>query len=203
MKKIMFSDKFGLTEAVLSGQKTQTRRVYKTPRNSYGGLEVENNCIITFDANGCEVVTSPIYKVGEVVAVAMSYKTVVEHLAKKSYDVAKWLDDHNITSNLAGWLNKMFVRADLMPHRIRITNVRVERLQDISYEDCMAEGVCKWTKDKELFKYDMADGFDMFEWRDMPRTPREAYAALIDRISGKGTWDSNPYVFVYEFELVK
>lgn len=29
-----------------------------------------------------------------------------------------------------------------------------------------------------------------------------AYAALIDRISGKGTWESNPYVFTYEFELV-
>lgn len=77
-----------------------------------------------------------------------------------------------------------------------------ERLPEISDEGCIAEGVCKWTKDKELFKYDMADGFEMFEWRNMPRTPREAYAALIDRISGKGTWESNPYVFVYEFELI-
>lgn len=33
--------------------------------------------------------------------------------------------------------------------------------------------------------------------------PCEAYSVLIDRISGKGTWDSNPYVFVYDFELVK
>lgn len=31
----------------------------------------------------------------------------------------------------------------------------------------------------------------------------EAFAALIDKISGKGTWDSNPWVFVYEFELIK
>ena len=34
-------------------------------------------------------------------------------------------------------------------------------------------------------------------------TPITAFAALIDRISGKGTWKSNPWVFVYEFELVK
>lgn len=33
-------------------------------------------------------------------------------------------------------------------------------------------------------------------------TPREAFAALIDSISGKGTFNSNPYVFAYEFELV-
>ena len=188
MKKIMFSDKYGLTEAVLSGRKTQTRRI--CPDGTPLG-------------NWAETVKKSRYQVGEVVAVAMSYKTVVEHLAKKSYDVAKWLDDHNITSNLAGWLNKMFVTAGLMPYRIRITDVRVERLQDISDEDCIAEGVCKWTKDKELFKYDMADGFEMFEWRDMPKTPREAYAALMDRISSKGTFESNPYVFVYEFELVK
>ena len=218
MKKIMFSDKFGLTEAVLSGRKTQTRRIITCPIEFKGewvaGFHVyrrqSDNAILEYpcmydaderDFDGGQIL--PKYKVGEVVAVAMSYKTVVEHLAKKSYDVAKWLDDHNITSNLAGWLNKMFVTAGLMPYRIRITDVRVERLQDISDEDCLAEGVCKWTKDKELFKYDMADGFEMFEWRDMPRTPREAYAALIDRISGKGTWDSNPYVFVYEFELIK
>lgn len=37
------------------------------------------------------------------------------------------------------------------------------------------------------------DGFD---------TPREAFAALIDKVSGKGTWESNPYVFVYEFKLI-
>ena len=35
------------------------------------------------------------------------------------------------------------------------------------------------------------------------KTPHEAYAALIDKISGKGTWERNPYVFVYDFELVK
>lgn len=33
-------------------------------------------------------------------------------------------------------------------------------------------------------------------------SPRYAYASLIDKISGKGTWDSNPYVFAYDFELL-
>lgn len=32
-------------------------------------------------------------------------------------------------------------------------------------------------------------------------TPHEAFAALIDKVSGKGAWESNPFVFVYEFEL--
>ncbi|TFU92353.1 hypothetical protein E4T81_12250 [Barnesiella sp. WM24] len=200
MKKIMFSDKFGLTEAVLSGRKTQTRRI--VPQK-----DLDKACEFaiayfneTFDvfANDKDVLQHYFfveeigklpYRVGEVVAVAQRYRDFI-------------LNPISIPADM-GWFNKLFVRADLMPHQIRIANVRVERLQDISDEDCIAEGVCKWTKDRELFKYDMADGFEMFEWRDMPRTPREAYAALIDRISGKGTFESNPYVFVYEFELIK
>lgn len=205
MKKIMFNDRYGLTEAVLNGRKTQTRRIITCPKEFKGewvaGFYVykrqSDNAIIQwpcmYDADECtfdggEIL--PKYKVGEVVAVAQSYKDC------GLFDIYRGSED------TAGWANKMFVRADLMPHHIRITNVRVERLQDISDEDCIKEGVCKWTKDEELFKYDLADGFEMFEWRDKPRTPREAYAVLIDRISGKGTWESNPYVFVYDFELV-
>lgn len=89
----------------------------------------------------------------------------------------------------------MFVKADLMPHSIRITNIRVERLQDISEDDCLKEGI--WREDNvglEGVTYWSNSSF---------RTAKEAYASLIDRISGKGTWDSNPWVFVYDFELIK
>ena len=202
MKKIMFNDRYGLTEAVLSGRKTQTRRIYKTPRNSYGGLEIENNCIITFDANGCEIVTFPIYKVGEVVAVAQSYQDIDLHVITNAC-IDKGMsktDFANIMTFSQGSTNKMFVRAALMPHQIRITNVRVERLQDISYEDCMAEGVYILDEDPmnpQAYIYAFPNSPEVYYH------PREAYAALINRISGKGAWQSNPYVFVYEFELIK
>ncbi len=194
----MFSDAFSLTKAVLDRRKTMTRRVYKTPRNSYGGLEVENNCIITFDANGCEIVTSPKYNVGEVVAIAQNYKSVTEYLAKKSYDVAKWKDDNHITKDAAGWLNKMFVKADLMPHQIRITNVLVEHLRDITEHDILAEGI-QYVSSVNKYYFERGDHERKFMFND----PYEAYAALIDKISGKGCFQSNPYVFVYEFELIK
>ena len=190
MKKIMFNDHYGLTQAVLDGRKTQTRRIAYISQHE---ADVLTGKIPTCPKQHiADCMHKARYKVSEVVAVAQSYHSFYNDEC-----------DPRIFPDDAGWFNKMFVRADIMPHQIRITNVRVERLQDISDEDCMAEGVCKWTKDRELFKYDMADGFEMFEWRDMPRTPREAYAALIDKISGKGTWEANPYVFVYEFELIK
>lgn len=93
----------------------------------------------------------------------------------------------------------MYVKANLMPNRIRITNIRAERLQEISYEDCFAEGVVQQHGEGangEIYSYIPYE-------KPLYSTPREAYAALIDKISGKGTWASNPYVFAYEFELVK
>lgn len=44
------------------------------------------------------------------------------------------------------------------------------------------------------------DGFDVKEWLN---TQREAFAILIDKVSGRGTWERNPWVVVCEFELVK
>lgn len=186
MKKINFSDKFGLTEAVLSGRKTQTRRIIKMDSLEFYAVSQSYGTTAWKAIEKSIMARHARYNVGEVVAVAQAYRDFGAYC----------IDSRAMT-------DKRYVKAEYMPHQIRITDVRVERLQDISDEDCIAEGVCKWTKDRELFKYDIADGFEMFEWRDMPRTPREAYAALIDRISGKGTWQSNPYVFVYEFELIK
>ena len=103
----------------------------------------------------------------------------------------------------------MFVRADIMPHQIHITDIKVERLQDISDEDCIKEGVVKSyigyyvkglkTKDWEKESHVEMDGctYKLFP------TPREAFAALIDKVSGKGTWDRNGWVFVYSFEVIK
>lgn len=198
MKKILFSDKYGFTQAVLDGRKTQTRRI------AY--ISQHDADVLTGKIPSCpkqhiaDCMRKARYKVGEVVAVAQSYESLF-HGKKSPNDFL--LDDSNMNPKYcgAGFRNKMFVRADLMPYRIRITDVRVERLNDISESDCRAEGIVAWTKDKELYKYDLKD-VEMFPWSEKPRTPREAYAALIDRISGKGTWEKNPYVFIYNFELI-
>lgn len=197
MKKIMFNERYGLTKAVLERHKTMTRRI--VPQSTIDKYALLEDPTIIDDAR---------YEVGEVIAIAQSYRDVAQggYPIDSRYDAfraANWRNNEDgALKRSAGWSNKMFVRADLMPNHIRITDVKVERLQDISDDDCISEGIRKWTKDEELFKYDLADGFEIFEWRDKPRNPREAFAALIDRISGKGAWESNPWVFVYEFGLM-
>lgn len=203
MKKMMFNDRYGLTEAVLSGRKIQTRRI--VPRNFFTCTYdiLDNNTLVFEDMYGdWHNIRKSAYalKVGEVVAVAQSYKNA-------GYDPEAPLMEANgiggyvKTKFSPGWTNKMFVRADLMPHHIRITNVRVERLQDISDSDIKAEGVDYVNGYSESYFFGFGVKTDK-GWIKLGNTPREAYAALIDRISGKGTWESNPYVFVYDFELV-
>ena len=191
MKKIMFNDSYGLTEAVLQGRKTMTRRsITKYTYNciDFKALNEGNNKCYEADGDWYDYRLAAYYKIGEIVAVAQSYANLNAQ--------GLLLDDGKQTlANSKGWNSKMFVKADLMPHQIRIADVRIERLQDISDEDCLREGIEHISRG---YVFDpMPNDVDDF------RTPREAFAALIDIIGGKGTWGSNDYVWVYEFELVK
>lgn len=201
MKKIMFNDRYGLTEAVLTGRKTQTRRVAYISQHDADILTGKIPTCSKRHIVDCMLKAK--YKIGEIVAIAQSYKDAdVLFLPEEDEEFRCY---NFPAEQTPGWTNKMFVRADLMPHHIRITNVRVERLQDISDEDCIKEGIYK---DKtSCFNHSAYDYYKCINncvvatrWYS---TPRKAYAALIDRISGKGTWETNPYVFVYDFELVK
>jgi hypothetical protein len=197
MKKIMFNDKYGLTQAVLDGRKTMTRRIIHDenipddPEYGYAP-NIDACCVFNED----DVVAKSQYNLCEVVSIAQSYET----LANSGY-LDKMMDGLLSMKKEyagAGYKNKMFVKAELMPHHIKITHIYVERLQDISYEDCLREGVRKWDKDGNP----LGPSYDFVNSPHGYATPREAFAALIDKVSGRGTWDSNPMVWVYEFELV-
>lgn len=191
MKKINFNDRYGLTDAVIEGRKIMTRRLIP---DEFFGLtwDTRGNTLVYENEYGdfIDVRHSKYtrYKLGEVVAVSQCYNDVVQEFTDLAF--------------VPGSTNKMFVRADLMPHQIRITGIRCERLQSISHDDCFREGIIEsWYESTDTTTYGFVDEkkgtaveFD---------TPRKAFAALIDKVSGRGTWDRNPWVVVYEFELVK
>ena len=179
----MFNDKFCLTQAVLAGQKTMTRRLLR------------DNVPL---GNWEETLKHLPYKVGDIVAIAQPYKDIIECLPKYSDAI---LDEVGMPRKeyKAGWTNKMFVRADLLPHHIRITGVKVERLQEISDDDIIREGVWQFYDNKNLFYVSKNIGYAP----DVAfLSAREAFWYLIDNISGKGTWESNPWVAAYSFELI-
>lgn len=187
----MFNDIYGLTQEVLEGRKTMTRRIVNITQHQYELLcglhpNAPKNLIESIIADKTR------YAIGEVVAIAQRYADCGN---MPDYDIDE--NGHPIMPRRSGFFNKMFVRADLMPHQIRITGIRAERLQDISEEDCMKEGI-RYIPDIDKYYFERTDRDEGFYFEN----PLTAFAALIDKVSGKGTWDKNPYVFVYEFELV-
>ena len=204
MKKIMFNDRFGLTDAVLQGRKTMTRRIV--------GDRMTEDDIRSYFKGYTELADKAApYKVGEVVAVAQSYKSIHKEMMNGDYGNSRY-DAFRcaMVAGTKGWSNKMFVRADIMPHQIRITDIKVERLQDISEEDVYREGFqhefvnngwgnAAYHEEAILVYYDNIGRTKQIRDKD----PKEAFSFLIDKISGNGTWERNPYVFAYTFELLK
>lgn len=206
MDKIMFNEKYGLESAVLNRTKPMTRRLVRCPKKFKGCEDIElefhkrlnqdfyYDCVVV-DANGHELGQLPLpYEIGDVVAIAQSY----HDLNKSGYVAPEWCE--HTCEDSAGYKNKMFVRADLMPHHIRITDLWFERLQDISEEDCLKEGITKG--DFKDFPQQMYFPYKGCKDTEVTWTPQGAFHILIDKISGKGTWDKNPWVIVYTFELV-
>ena len=198
MKKIMFNDKYGLTRAVLEGRKTMTRRI--VPESIFRIAQMESNLHDIIIADCIKEHTPLLFT--DVVAIAQSYKELA--------DVDDFYDCEQ-AKRQAGWGNKMFVKAELMPHRIRITGIKVERLQDITNEDAMREGVFRYDKPPFHHEDDMyapwppyikpyvydADNLKYF------CEARYAFKYLINKVCGWDTWINNPFVFVYEFELIQ
>lgn len=179
----MFNDALGLTKAVLEGRKTQTRRVatYEELPDPFDGWLIEGKDVgKRAIGNGEETKVISRYALNEVVAIAQSYEDIVkEYEAKSMYASAARLDQ--LYSRCQGWTNKMFVKADEMPHRIKITTIHVEKLQDISIMDVYKEGIALELTTPNAYK---------------------AFVELLKKIDSK-MWAANPYVFVYEFDLVE
>lgn len=214
MRKMMFNDRYGLTEAVIQKAKWKTRRIAGRVVRQWEIVEelsgiLGNPTQRELTLKEFALKTCPI-KVGDIIAVAQSYKDCGYEIRHDASGCERILIDdshhpyirwHNIPMS-AAWENKMFVKAEYMPVRIKITGVDFERLHDISDDDCLAEGIYKC---HDAIKSGIED-VKCFKFPNSIHTyasPRDALAALIDKVSGKGTWDSNPYVFVYDFVLIK
>jgi hypothetical protein len=223
MKKIMFNTPLGLEQAVIDGRKPMTRRFLNVPKRFHGvdapQLEFHRNangmyfdCVL-IDDNGHELGQLPLpYEVGEIVAIAQSYKSIIR-ASERDENVSRFLIEKGLMTSggaincdlctCAGYGNKMFVRAEYMPYRILITDLWFERLQDISEEDCMKEGI--FLDDTAPSCYHPFYTFQNSVIDETPvgyKTPRLAFASLIDKVSGRGTWDSNSWVVAYTFERI-
>lgn len=221
MQKIGFNRRYGLQQAVFDGTKTKTRRLekpldnaVKNYRNSYsdrpafniisqryserGGIEIQLERDFIFIPTR--------YKLNEIVAVAQSYKELDYSFHGFATNPShfcgirkEWAEKQK------GWGNKMFVSSKFMPHQIKINDIRIEQLQDISDEDCLKEGI--WIDShREMIDDNIYTFYDNGEYHYLWHfpSPKLAFAALIERpgVGRKGLWAENPHVVAYTFKLV-
>ena len=210
MKKILFNSRYGLETAVIDRRKTMTRREVKLPDgmkpddvwNPVMGIDEKGRVYFTVDCvDGKQRDIYPLYQIGEVVAVGQTYEragwkpdTLLEaHFVENGI---RQVGDLPI-SQLPGWRNKMFTYPTMMPWQVQMTDLWFEHLQEISDEDCLREGVERWLDGYIVSGLMERSGRNnrVFD------TPRAAFAALIDRINGRGTWQDNPWVVAYTMNL--
>lgn len=208
-KPILFSGP--MVRAILDGRKTQTRRIVKMTKDEpltdvcWGYTAFTPDRCISFrglHANGQwgeSFIRQPYFK--------------GDRLWVKE---TQWInggfpatDDSSIPNE--GKKPAIFCRRIDSRITLEITNVRVERLQEISEADVLAEGLVKLSKDQgRTFKFGKPDrdglpgGCDIgWPWDEWKADHAQAFGHAWDKINGKKhPWDSNPFVWVVEFKQI-
>jgi hypothetical protein len=223
-KPILFSTP--MVQAILEGRKTMTRRIMK-PQPVEGWMDntkqfssdgkmfdrINKKQLFWIEGENDQEV-KPKYQPRDILWVRETWVKGCEwdgdsempplryyYRADEDWKGKDWHDEKNdCTKAEPTWKPSIFMPFEAARIFLEVTNVRVERLQDISEEDAMAEGIIEFTKDGKLMKYS-AD--EQGAWSDMPRTAKKAFEFLWESINGPESWEANPWVFVYEFKRVE
>jgi len=212
-RPILFSSP--MVRAILDGRKTQTRRIVK-PQPMLSDTLVYYNELLgewrwineRIDEGGA--LRCPYGGVGDVLWVREAFHTSPHFgcLYRADYDDGALLPK---VAAHGGWKPSIYMPRSLSCIDLEITGIRVERLQGISREDAIAEGI----------EPTHIDSLGRQQWRVYPHqdgTPGEEVAAYVGRpttsrpidsykslwlsINGPGSWDANPWVWVIEFKVM-
>lgn len=194
-RPILFSGP--MVRAILAGKKTQTRRVAK-PRFD-GGVPCEHwepsldrTAMCRHCCHGSEGLGCPYGEVGDRLWVKETFYDCRGDTVNKLAEYrADWKDeDENWYDRGFKWKPSIFMPRKLSRITLEITGVRVERLQDISEADAMAEGIAE-----------PIDGvyFNYLSNKPSPSAVH-SYWTLWESINLAGSWQQNPWVWVIEFK---
>lgn len=186
-RPILFSGP--MVRALLAGTKTQTRRVVKAKH-----LPWLENSVLNFLDGKWNQRPLPYGKPGDRLWVRETWKSSanVRPPISEPYIYAADLGPTGVTKWAATWKPSIHMPRHASRITLEIAAVRVERLQDISDADALAEGVAQAVRDRlpvqQCGEYDAIDV-----------DPLELYRDLWESINGPGSWGLNPWVWVVEF----
>lgn len=205
-KPILFSTP--MVQAILKGRKTKTRRIVKSKHES-GLFEICRNkdgeitevTSLDWDERPKNDTTNdikPLGKVGDVLWVRETWNDGWKFFGDKSSKYNYKADSPDLKVK---WKPCIHMPKKACRSFLEVTNIGIERLQDISEEDAVSEGVLTNGSVKdEWYNYLLAsrnefDNFPCF-------SAKESFSTLWELINGKGSWDENAYVWVIEFKVI-
>lgn len=195
-KPIMFNQE--MVKAILAGRKTMTRRVIKD-------RDIINNFDIDVDGSVYAYINQETgdsypptaiarFQVGDILWVRETWGKDEngEYVYRANYGTT---EDDSFPPSMFKWRPSIHMPREAARIFLRVTNVRVERVQDITEEDATAEGAEYYTP---KFETDIV----LSTWK--LATTKTKFCALWDNLNAKRGygWESNPWVWVYEFERV-
>jgi hypothetical protein len=196
-RPILFSGP--MVRAILEGRKTQTRRIIKPqPVEKDGWFSREGYTAGSEKAlregmpffGGCPYGSS-----GERIWVREAFQHNLNSRERYRYRA----DSHAGLEKRVGdgrWTPSIHMPRVASRINLEITGVRIERLNDISEADAVAEGIEPVRNIWKLY------GQQMPGFADATGQPRKSYASLWESINGPGSWAANPWVWVVEFKVL-
>lgn len=201
MKPILFSTP--MVQAILRNKKTQTRRIMPEQPNEY---LLPCGTSKRYWANDPEYLKAKYYRskyeIGDILWVRETWqhtKCLSINWEDETYGYV-YKADKQPWEDYEGWKWKPSIHMPKEAARLflKITDIRVERLQDISQADAIAEGV-ESVRQLGRSYYKLYYGNKKFDYDESPIV---SYMSLWQKINGKDSWSENPYVWVYEFERI-
>jgi hypothetical protein len=196
-----------MVNAILAGNKTQTRRIVKPqplPTHQWRGWITSSTCAADEgkaswatekDPLGSDVirVNCPLGKVGDRLWVRETWNKTRIFQAPDAGEVVVYAACDNRTDYGGPWKPSIHMPRTASRITLEITAVRVERLQDISGNDVNAEGI---TEDPAILSGDREGSILTTAGK------RELYEDLWSSIYGPESWDANHWAWVIEFKRI-
>lgn len=172
-----------MVHAILEGRKTQTRRVVKD--------KLLQNATPDDDIEFLLLTIIYKYKVGDVLWVRETFTQWPKGEFQYFVDTA-------LGNELGKWKPSIHMPKEACRIFLKIKSIRVERLQDISEEDAIAEGIVFKNHSEAgiVYKNYLKENAFFFY-------PVKSFCSLWESINGDKSWDKNPFVWVYEFEQIE
>jgi hypothetical protein len=225
-RPILFSTE--MVRAILDGRKTMTRRIVSAKNSFFGGLYGLKFSDLDFNSAKVDHLFAPVYLKVDLPAME------TRHRIFPKYDVGDilWVREsayfhkqegrwyYKATDPLTdsieyGYRWKPSIHVPKIASRIylEITNIKAERVQDISPGDACDEGVNYWNVDADAFEAgELQADFQNYTWKDnrnyadyhFPTFANciDSFRTLWQSINGEESWNKNPWVWVIEFKIL-